>query len=103
MIDLRLLQTRVSRSATTDQNNTSLEHRAIFLATEAGEVLKAVLEHRAFYGHDRMLAARARIGHELCDLIWNACELATTLGIDLQPNMDKLLKMNPDRKWGDDA
>ena len=101
-MNFKALQQRVAQSKTTFQSATGIEGRAMFLATEAGEVLKAVLEYQGYYGDSAIYSARERIARELCDIIWNACDLATMLGIDLQAHMDQLLRDNPNRVWKDE-
>lgn len=93
------LQRLVEASKTDKQTKTSLEDRALFLATETGEVLKEVLRLRGLYGSEASEDAKKRLPTELCDLIWNACALASELGMDLSEPMNKMLDYNRNRTW----
>ena len=98
-VGLEELQKRVQESKTARQLSTELVDRALFLTTEAGEVVRTVLEGRAYYGRDAQAKSKERLAEELCDLIWNACDMASLAGVDLEPYMEKLLAKNAARTW----
>ena len=41
-----------------------------------------------------------RIAHEIFDVIWNACDLANKLDIDLTPHFRDKMAANAEREWG---
>ena len=96
---LKQLQTAVLASLTEQQRETTFTERALFLATETGEVQKEVLKFLGCYGDAEAEHAKARIAKELCDVIWNACQLATQLHLELDEPMDALLQYNLGRKY----
>jgi len=96
---LTALQAAVAASKTDRQRATTLHERALFLSTEVGEALKEVLVLCGVYGKDAIESGRAHLATELCDVIWNACDLATLAGIDLGESMQALLEKNSKRTW----
>lgn len=93
------LQVAVDESKTKHQLSTGMADRALFLGTEAGEVQKEALKLFGHYGAKAAADAKARLGKEICDLIWNACDLATMAGIELDTPMRAMLAQNKTRTW----
>src|SRR3990172_3227289 len=83
-------------------HDTSLEHRAMFLATEVGEVLRETLKLVGTYGkHEDTDLARIRedLGMEMYDVMWNLCDLANLADIDLEAAFAKKVAINRSRQW----
>lgn len=68
--------------------------RFAYLVEEVGEVARA-LQNRP--GVSASVADS--VGEELYDVIWNACDLANILGIDLDAAAARKSAMNRDRTW----
>ena len=96
---LDLLQACVAASKTDHQARTGVNARALFLSTECGEDQKEVLRLGGHYGPLAQGQATERIARELCDVIWNACDLASQLGIGLDSYMDEMLRKNAIRNF----
>lgn len=70
------------------------ELRFVYLVEEVGEVARAL---QARPGEpDRVSDA---IGEELYDVIWNVCDLANILGVDLETAASRKAAMNRNRTW----
>lgn len=100
---LRALQAAVEASKTDHQRKTETHERSLFLGTEAGEAMKEVLKLFGSYGKGAVEGSKERLAKELCDVIWNACDLATLVGIDLDEPMRGMLEENRKRVWVDEA
>jgi NTP pyrophosphatase (non-canonical NTP hydrolase) len=99
---LKQLQLLVQASKADRQlHTTSLQDRALFLATETGEILKDVLRIQGHYGINAKHAGAENIRKEMCDVIWNICDMATQLNIDLDEAMISVLSANKTRVWPD--
>ena len=74
--------------------------RLAYLMTEVGEVAREVIE----LGHDgvRSEASRERLGMEIYDVVWNLCDLANILQVDLEAAFVKKAALNRQRKWPDE-
>jgi NTP pyrophosphatase (non-canonical NTP hydrolase) len=99
MNQLATLQAAVEDSKTDHQRKTGLKERALFLGTEAGEVQKEVLKLLGNYGPEKAANANADLAKEICDLIWNALDLANMTGIELDEPMRAMLAVNKTRVW----
>ncbi|MBK8901159.1 MAG: MazG-like family protein [Anaerolineaceae bacterium] len=77
----------------------TLEHRAMFLVTEVGEVIEEVLKLSSVYKDVDQDEAKERLGMEIYDVIWNLCDLANIVGIDLETTFEKKMAINRGRKW----
>lgn len=97
--ELRTIQAAVEDSKTAHQRKTGLEKRALFLGTEAGEVMKEVLKLLGNYGPEQAATAKDRLAKEMCDVIWNVCDLANMLAIQLDDPMRVMLAINKTRVW----
>lgn len=99
MDPLETIQAAVEDSKTAHQRKTGLEKRALFLSTETGEVQKEVLKLLGNYGPEEASTAKERLAKEICDVIWNVCDLATMVGIKLDVPMGDMLAANKTRVW----
>lgn len=96
---LTSIQAAVEDSKTEHQKKTGLEKRALFLSTETGEVQKEVLKLLGNYGPEAAATAKDRLAKEICDVIWNVCDLANMVGIQLDEPMRQMLAANKVRVW----
>lgn len=71
---------------------TSPEQRFLFLVEEVGELARVL--------QDRAVAPETDGAEELFDVIWNVCDLANLLGIDLDSVSDRKISHNENRVWG---
>ncbi len=97
MINIAELQKEVgqfSKEKGFDKN--SVEARALFLMTEVGEVAKEVLS--LSWEEDKEVV-KERLGLELYDVVWNVCELANKLDIDLEKAFVQKSEINRSRTW----
>ena len=99
MKPLENIQAAVEDSKTAHQKKTGLEKRALFLSTETGEVQKEVLKLLGNYGPEEAATAKERLAKEICDVIWNVCDLANMVGIELDEPMRVMLAKNKTRIW----
>ena len=60
------------------------EQRVMFLITEVGEVAREVLRLSRAADQANADEVKADLGMEMYDLIWNICDLANMLDIDLE-------------------
>ncbi|CAI8713978.1 hypothetical protein KOY_02994 [Bacillus cereus VDM021] len=65
----------------------------MYLMTELGELTEAVLKQN---DDDNI---KREIGLEMFDVIWNVCDLANKLEIDLEKAFQEKMEINRDRKW----
>jgi NTP pyrophosphatase (non-canonical NTP hydrolase) len=75
------------------------EQRALFLLTEVGEVAREVLRLSVSAGQVNTDAIKAELGMEMYDVIWNICDLANMLSIDLEASFAAKIEINKTRKW----
>jgi len=96
---LATIQAAIEDSKTDHQRLTGLKERALFLGTEVGEVQKEVLKLLGNYGPEKASTAKEHLAKEICDLIWNALDLANMTGIELDEPMRVMLAINKTRHW----
>ena len=75
------------------------DQRMLFLLTEVGEVAREVLRLSRSADQAQTDAIKADLGMELYDVIWNICDLANMLGIDLERSFSAKIEINKTRKW----
>ncbi|WP_243523291.1 MazG nucleotide pyrophosphohydrolase domain-containing protein [Bacillus pseudomycoides] len=73
--------------------NTTIEIRTMYLMAELGELTEAIVKRNE--GKN----AKREIGLEMFDVIWNVCDLANKLEIDLEEAFQEKMKINRDREW----
>lgn len=64
----------------------------MYLMAELGELTEAVLRRN----DDNI---KREIGLEMFDVIWNICDLANKLEIDLEEAFQEKMEINRDRVW----
>jgi NTP pyrophosphatase (non-canonical NTP hydrolase) len=75
------------------------EERALSLVAEVGELVREVLRlARRGEGEDPA-EVRDRLGLEMYDVVWNVCDLADKLGIDLDRAFAEKAALNRSRRW----
>lgn len=72
--------------------DTTIEKRTMYLMAELGELTEAILKR----DDDN---AKREIGLEMFDVIWNVCDLANKLGIDLEEAFQEKMEINRGREW----
>ena len=79
---------------------TSPEQRVLYLVSEIGELAREVLKltNPNENGVD-IEASRSNLGSEIYDCVWNLCDLANILNIDLEDAFAKKAARNRTRRW----
>ena len=77
----------------------TVEQRMLFLLTEVGEVAREVLRLSRSADQANADAIKADLGMEMYDVIWNICDLANMLSIDLEASFAAKIEINKTRKW----
>ena len=75
------------------------EQRMLFLLTEVGEVAREVLRLARSADQANADAIKADLGMEMYDVIWNICDLANILDINLEASFAAKIEINKTRKW----
>lgn len=78
---------------------TTLEQRTMFLMTEMGELVAEALYLSGAHGSVDAEAVKRRLGMEIYDVVWNLCDLANMLGIDLEAAFQRKMAINRQRTW----
>ncbi|MBC6975149.1 pyrophosphatase [Bacillus sp. Xin] len=73
--------------------DTTIEKRTMYLMAELGELTEVIIKQSE--GKD----AKREIGLEMFDVIWNVCDLANKLEIDLERAFQEKMEINRDREW----
>ncbi|MEN1936594.1 MazG nucleotide pyrophosphohydrolase domain-containing protein [Paenibacillus sp. 102] len=73
--------------------DTTIEKRTMYLMAELGELTEAIIKR-----NDNKDAKR-EIGLEMFDVIWNVCDLANKLEIDLEKAFQEKMEINRERVW----
>src|SRR6266496_3247670 len=77
----------------------TVERRVMFLMTEVGEVTREVLRLSRSAEQATADAIKSDLGMEMYDVIWNICDLANMLGIDLETSFAAKIEINKTREW----
>ena len=70
-----------------------------YLITEVGELSRELV--RLEHPNDDHAKAKHNIGLEIYDIVWNLCDLANQLEIDLEPAFIEKAKESKTRVWSD--
>ncbi|PFA15986.1 pyrophosphatase [Bacillus cereus] len=73
--------------------DTTIEKRTMYVMAELGELTEAIIKR-----NDNKDAKR-EIGLEMFDVIWNVCDLANKLEIDLEEAFQEKIEINSGRVW----
>ncbi len=76
----------------------SVDQRFRYLISEIGELSNELI--RLNQKNQNMDALRRKIGHEMFDVIWNICDLANLLNIDLEKSSKEKRDLNNKRDFG---
>lgn len=79
-------------------NQTDPAVRMIHVTAEVGELADALTKLLAAPSDDQD-AARADLGHEIFDVVWNLCALANATGVDLEQAAVTKMAANAQRAW----
>lgn len=80
-------------------DKSTIEQRALFLMTEIGEVIEEVIKISYHPDADNIEKIKYDLGLELYDVIWNICDLANKLDIDLERSARLKSEINNTRTW----
>lgn len=98
-MDIRAFQEHTQElKAAQGWEDLSAEQRLVFLMQEVGEVAREVL-WLAWDPPDRLADRKDKLGMEIYDVVWNLCDLANIVGVDLQACFDKKIELNRQRRW----
>ena len=98
MMTIKALQEQAKELAANFDGVTP-ERRVMFLLTEVGEVAEEVLNLTGAYGQPDCDTVKRNLGLEMYDVIWNLCDLANMLGIDLEDAAQRKIAINRQREW----
>jgi NTP pyrophosphatase (non-canonical NTP hydrolase) len=73
------------------------EQRVLYLMTEVGEVAEEVLKVLGLGKGGDAEKAKESLGMEIYDVVWNLCDLANMLEIDLEKSFAKKMRINKGR------
>ncbi len=74
-----------------------VNQRFLYLMTEIGELSDELIKLK--WKDQNKDNLKRKIGHEIFDVIWNLCDLANLLKIDLEKCGREKMEMNNKRKW----
>ncbi|MGF9871277.1 pyrophosphatase [Bacillus tropicus] len=69
---------------------TTIEERTMYTMAELAEVILK---------RDKIQDSKREIGLEMFDVIWNVCDLANKLEIDLEKAFEEKMRINEKREW----
>lgn len=65
----------------------------MYTMAELGELAEVILKR------DKIQDSKREIGLEMFDVIWNVCDLANKLEIDLEKAFKEKMMINKEREW----
>ncbi|SFM52658.1 hypothetical protein SAMN03159341_1432 [Paenibacillus sp. 1_12] len=80
-------------------DKSTIEQRSLFLVTEVGEMVRELLHISYHPDHEEIEEIKDRLGLEMYDIVWNICDLANKLDIDLEKSFLKKTDINKTRTW----
>lgn len=75
----------------------SVDQRFRYLIGEVGELSQELLRYSR--DEENKEDVDRAVGHEIYDVVWNLCDLANQLGIDLETAFCEKLAINKQREW----
>ena len=78
-------------------NHRSTDQRMLYLLTEIGELSSELIKLKQ--NESDLPGLKREIGHEMFDVIWNICDLANLLDIDLEKYANDKRDLNNKRKF----
>ncbi|PEB79743.1 MazG nucleotide pyrophosphohydrolase domain-containing protein [Bacillus nitratireducens] len=73
--------------------DTTIEERTMYTMAELGELAEVILKR------GKIQDSKREIGLEMFDVIWNVCDLANKLEIDLEKAFEEKMIINKKREW----
>jgi len=73
------------------------DNRFRYLITEVGELSQDLI--RLHHHPEQSNQIREDIAKEMYDIVWNLCDLANVLEIDLEPHFEQKYQTNLKRDW----
>lgn len=70
-----------------------------YLISEVGELSKELTYLERNSANTDVNEIKRNIGHEMYDIVWNLCELANQLEIDLEAAFIEKQAINTERRW----
>jgi NTP pyrophosphatase (non-canonical NTP hydrolase) len=70
-----------------------------FLISEVGELTKELLRLEWEPTAEEVAEIKRNIGHEIYDIVWNLCDLANQLEVDLERAFQEKRTINEERRW----
>ncbi len=80
-------------------HGTTPEERAMWLVTEVGELVREVLRLAKATDEAELAEVRHNLGMEMYDVVWNLCDLANIVGVDLEEAFAEKVAINRGREW----
>ncbi|MDR6553160.1 MazG-like family protein [Paenibacillus qinlingensis] len=80
-------------------DSSTVEQRALYLVTEVGEMVKELLHLSYHPDHENKEDIKKNLGLEMYDVVWNICDLANKLEINLEKAFAMKMEINKDRTW----
>ena len=68
-----------------------------YLISELGELSRELL--RLEWGEEDLEQVKRHIAYEMYDIVWNVCDLANQLDIDLEQHFSAKRQYNQERSW----
>ncbi|OFC76289.1 MULTISPECIES: MazG nucleotide pyrophosphohydrolase domain-containing protein [Bacillus] len=72
--------------------DTTIEECTIYMMAELGELAEVILKR------DTIQDAKRESGLEMFDVIWNVCDLANKLNVDLEKAFEEKMEINKKRE-----
>lgn len=80
-------------------DKSTIEQRALFLVTEVGEMVRELLHISYHPDRDNIEEIKKHLGLEMYDIVWNICDLANKLDINLERSFLEKTEINKTRTW----
>jgi NTP pyrophosphatase (non-canonical NTP hydrolase) len=77
----------------------SIDRRMLYLTSEVGELAREVLNLAYPKPSDSLDEIKERAGFEMYDIVWNICDLADLLEIDIESAFARKAALNRTRRW----
>lgn len=77
----------------------TLEERVAYITSEVGEATNEVIKLRYTKDKKEVEKIKEALGMELYDIVWNVCDLANMVDIDLTKSFEKKARILATRDW----
>ncbi|MEZ4863329.1 MAG: MazG-like family protein [Caldilineaceae bacterium] len=75
------------------------DQRFRYLISEVGELARELVRLEMQPSTTELAAIKENIGHEIYDIVWNLCDLANQLDLDLEQAFQRKQAINANRRW----